>query len=447
MMGCALRQEQCCVDRICPVGYRCCVSPLGTTCCPQDTICRGSDVFVPTTFAIENATEARLSTFVNVSDTQLCLPITSEVGSPTDPLVPVGPYYEFPPYIIETTFSGIQTVPGIDQFYYRVVDIMPSQNVTACGRQMCNLGDECIYRYRNLTRPFIAQNTSDPICLGRKLMDQSAWDDGCYFYKPEHVEESYPVGCCPADTTPCGAHQYTFNQYEVNAHDSPVLYDTMTACVYANETCCFPQVCPPATQCCTARRQIYGNITALKELYENVTFISDNEGQTMCCPDDAYCCEFIPLNASPEIGRFTPQSMTFCGLDDTCRFSYYGNRRRKLPEDRVSLTTPITVNFFTGDYDWRVSKGIVGNMSPMQGDTPDNNICVYNVKDTSTGQNQHYDITCEVLNKGEAPSSIDAGLKFAKFVGPGVQYQAELELGGPITCPSPTPQIWCVPPV
>jgi len=446
LMGCATNATQCCVDRICPDGYKCCSSPYGSTCCPWDTICRGNDFFVPINFDIERQEMVRISTFVNVSTNQLCLPITNRTHTPADPMVADGPYYIAPPYIVDIQFENRQRVAGGDSFQYRVVDIIPSENVTECGRQMCNDGDECIYRYRNMTKAFISRNITDESCLGASMMDQLAWDAGCYYHNASWVEESFPVGCCPNNTTPCGAHPYTFNQYEVNAHTSPVLYDTMLGCVADGETCCFPQICPVGNKCCTSRTPVEGNLTLLQEQYFNSTYISQYEGHNMCCPEEAYCCEFVAINSSPLVGRFTPATMQFCGIDDTCRESYYSNHRIKLPLDRVRLSTPTGGTYFDGEYAWRTANGALGNFNPMGADSPTNNECQYRVT-TPTGP-QYFDITCEVINRGDAPSSEEAGLKFAPFVGPGVQFIEELRLGGPITCPNstPTPQIWCVTP-
>ena len=139
------------------------------------------------------------------------------------------------------------------------------------------------------------------------------------------------------------------------------------------------------------------------------------------------------------------QTVPFCGLDADCTISYYGNQRRKYPVNKVRLTTPTTSTYFQESYVWRENNGVLGNFDPLAGDTYDNNICQYKVYSTTGGSTSYFNITCEVINKGDAYSSqVAGGKKLAPNVGPGVQYIQEQAIGGPIVCPSPTPEVWCV---
>jgi hypothetical protein len=387
-----------------------------------------------------------MSSFVNVSTSQLCLPITSEPPDPSAEIVADGAYFIATPFVLQLIPANTEPVEGYPAELFRVVDVVRAGNITECGNQMCIDGDTCIHRYRNMTQSFVYKSPASG-CATAKMMDQLAWDAGCYYKNYTHIEESYPVGCCPNNTTPCGSHDYTFYEYEVNSHSSPFIYDTMLGCANENETCCYPQICHAGSKCCTAKRTIEGNITLLQEQYINMTWISAEEGHNMCCPEDAYCCEFIPINASPLVGRPTLQSVPFCGLDENCLYNYFGNQRRKLPADRVQLTTPTTTTYFEEDLVWRTDKGVKGNFDPLGADQPDSNICEYQVYDPSSMTYGYFNITCEVINNGGAYSSnVAGGRRLAPFVGPGIQYIEELRIGGPVTCPSPTPEIWCVQP-
>lgn len=446
LMGCAATAAQCCHDRICPPGYACCYSERGIACCPEGTLCRGRDYLVPVTADGPQSAYDFVSTFLNVSDDQLCIPahITDDEnltvavdGSPT----------RYPLQIDTYLNPGIS---GGTLFY--VTNVTRTPAVFECGRYMCHDGDTCVHRYRNVSHPRVLRSRA-PGCAAAKMRASTSWDAGCYKLGYEVEESSFEAGCCPGGTTPCGAHSHTFTPYAINAHASPFLDYPVFACAQANETCCYPFLCPASAQCCTARRQVRGidiNETALAETFGPTMLATANEGHNYCCPSDAFCCEFIPRAASAADASRRPKAIPFCGMDETCTRDYYAGNRRRFHPDVVREAVPFAVggNHFTDGLAFRTSAGAVGNVEYYgQNITSLDQTCYYALDiNGDTNDVGFFDITCSVLNNGTGTRNSPAGQAYAPNTAPFDQISFELQLGGPITCPSPAPQPWCVVP-
>ncbi len=448
LMGCADTIAQCCHDRICPPGYSCCYSDRGIACCPEGTLCRGRDFFVPIDAggAGSLSTRALVSTFFDIPDDQLCIPahMTSNEnltvamdGSPTR--------Y---PLQLETYLN-----PGVlgGTLYY-VTNVSETPDVFACGRGMCHVNDTCVNRYRNVSHPRVMRSRA-PGCSTAKMRERVAWDAGCYSLGYEVEETAFEAGCCPADTTPCGAHSHTFVPQAINSHASPFLYYPVFACALANETCCYPYLCPATAQCCTARRQVHGidiNETALAETFGTTMLATANEGHNYCCPGDAFCCEFIPRVASGTDASRRPKTIPFCGTDETCTRDYYAGNRRLFHPDVVREAIQFTPggNHYTDGLAFRTGLGIVGNTAYYGPNaTTLDQTCSYQIDlNGDTNDVRYFDISCSVLNSGVSSTPSPAGVDFATNAAPFDQIANELLLSGPSLCPSPVPEPWCIMP-
>jgi len=446
LMGCAATKEQCCHDRICPPGYSCCYSERGIACCPDGTLCRGRDFLVPINPDGPQSTFGLVSTFLNISDDQLCIPahMTNDVnlttaidGSPTRyPL-------QFSTYLNPGVSGGT---------LYYVTNVTRTPDVFECGRYMCHDGDTCVNRYRNVSHPRVLRSR-DPGCINAKMRERPSWDGGCYRLGYEIEEDSFEAGCCPVDTTPCGAHPHTFEPYPINAHASPFLNYPVFACAMTNETCCYPFLCPATAQCCTARRQVRGidiNETALAEAFGPTMLATANEGPSYCCPGDAFCCEFIPRAASSSDASRRPKAIPFCGTDETCTRDYYAGNRRLFRADMVREAIPFTPggDHFADGLAFRTGLGVVGtaNYYGPNATTLDDT-CYYQLDlNGDTNDVAYFDVACSVLVNGTAVRKSPAGQQYAANTAPFDQIAFELQLGGPITCPTPTPEPWCIVP-
>jgi hypothetical protein len=432
LVGCAEKTTQCCGARICERGYRCCTSRLGSSCCPESTMCESSD------FALKSAISPQLESsmhrsFFNISVQQMCIPVDYNYegyGNFTDASYP---------YILE---KYNVTSPTRNFTSYFVIGIEETPNVTECGNQMCYNDDECIYRYRNISKTRIYRNMTNPLCTSAKVMGNNTFDTDCFRIDTEIETERFAAGCCAPDKTPCGSHSYTFSPYPINAHSSPFLYDRILGCASANETCCHPFICPPEAKCCTARRQVYGydyNITKLREDIGNTSFATNNGGHNFCCPAEAVCCEYIPEHAIKHLTNMRPKSVPFCGTDDTCTRNFFSNGRLLYPQRAVRETIPWDNDPFLEALAFRQSLGVVGNTNPYITNPQDlANTCYFDIM--NNGTLYYFDISCKVLNVGDAASMAAV---FAPNVAPFVQLKTEEELGGVIPCPSPTPEVWC----
>jgi len=446
MMGCAEDVSQCCLDRICPPGYSCCVSGTSVTCCPNNMLCRGKDYAVPIEGLGFNSTRAKVSTFFpDITDDQLCIPIhvTNDLN------LTFGPDGIPTLYPLNVTFYEYNVRSGGTLYYAQ--GAYRSPNVTACGRGFCYDDDVCVHRYRNVTKPRIFRSP-EFACRTAPMGDPVSWQAGCYHLGYEEEVASYPAGCCPVDTTPCGAHSYTFTPYVVNTHASSFLYQQLFACANENETCCFPYVCPMGAKCCTARRAINGvliNETALAELFGERMLATANEGHNYCCPEDAVCCEFVPRVAyTTQAASRRPKSLPFCGTDETCTRDYYSPNRKLFDPQYVQVATPFAPgqNWFTDEVAKRTALGIVGNPTYYtQNSSKLSQTCYYTIDvDGDTNDVTFFDITCEVLNSGNTSSP--AQVPFAGNFAPYDQLAIEFNRGGPIVCPPNAPAPWCVMP-
>lgn len=428
MMGCATKATQCCSTRICEEGYSCCRTARGSTCCPDTTICASEDKYISVVPNNNNVRTARISSFFNISLGQLCIPadFQPEDDAPA----------EYPYTVVR--YQPPQPFEDFEAFY--VTDIARTPNVTECGSRMCYDSDVCIHRYRNVSKTRVFRNLTNVDCANAKMNNDSDWDRGCFSTGTIIEESSFPVGCCAADKTPCGAHSHTFQPYDVNAHSSPFLYDEIMGCVGENETCCHPYICPAEAQCCTGKRQVYGtdiNITRFRESVGNGTFVTDNSGHNFCCPAEAFCCEYIPKHAKDRTMNTQPVSVPFCGVDASCTRNFFGTHRTLYPSRAVRETIPWTNTFFEDSLAFRQMNGVVGSTAPIDV----SNTCFYTAIIGSDSTPIYFDIPCGVLNRGEVLSPADAIL--APNVAPYTQIQRELELNGKIPCPSPTPEVWC----
>lgn len=435
LVGCAARSTQCCNTRICEEGYSCCISSKGSTCCPDTTLCRAFDQYLPVNDTNNGLRTARISSFFNISDDQMCIPLDN-----SGPDFNVTGIFEYPNIVVQ-----YPTPYGIG---YYVADIVGNPNVTVCGTQMCHTGDECVHRYRNISKTRVFRNTT-AACADAKMMNASYWGvGGCFRVGSEIETASFPAGCCAPGKTPCGAHQHTFTPYEINTHSSPFLYDLISGCTNENETCCYPFICPPETQCCTAQRQVFGkdiDMALLRLDLGNVSFASNNEGHNFCCPAEAFCCEYIPSHALERTVSMMPKSIPFCGTDANCTLNFFGSRRTIYPRRAVRETIPWTDTFFNEELAFRQSLGVVGNTNPYTPNSTElDDTCFYQATvamGTNPPETIFFDIPCSVLANGNTPSV--AGAILAPNVAPAIQIQKEIALGGKIPCPSPTPEVWC----
>lgn len=435
LVGCATNAQQCCGTRICEEGYICCNTGKGLTCCPNTTLCRAYDVYVPAEAGVFGLRTRRISSFFNISDSQLCIP--ADVAN-VNASLPV----EHPYTVVK--YPSPQGYAGTEGWY--VTDIAETPNVTACGTRMCHNGDTCIHRYKNVSVPDVYRNGTTTECINAKLLNNTAWDIGCFRRVWTTREESYPVGCCAPGKTPCGAHSHTFEPAEINAYISPFLTEEISGCVGENETCCHPYICAAGSKCCTARRQVDGidiNITAFRDAIPFNTFATHNEGHQFCCPEEAFCCEYIPAHAAKRTMSMQAKSIPFCGLDDTCTTNFLGNRRTIYKPRAVRETIPWDADPIAEQLAFRQSLGIVGSPSPTPPPPPPGfaNTCYYTVQIGTDPIRKPYVVSCGVLGKGDTVSG--AGAILAPNVAPSRQMLVEQLLGGKIPCPSPKPEVWC----
>lgn len=435
LVGCARSPSQCCDTRICEEGYSCCRTPSGSTCCPNATLCRAHDVYVPAESGVNGLRTKRISSFFNISSSQLCIPID---GTLYDENVSLPVEY---PYSV-TLYPSPQGFQDTEGHY--VNSIAETPNVTECGKRMCLDGDVCIHRYRNVSVPDVFRNSTLPECVGAQMLNNTAWDIGCFRRVWTTDEKNYTVGCCAPGKTPCGAHSHTFEPSEINSHVSPFLTEEILGCVGENETCCHPYICSAGSRCCTARRQIDGidiNITAFRETIANTTFATHNEGHQFCCPDEAFCCEYIPAHAAKRTMSMHAKSIPFCGLDATCTSNFFGNRRTFYKPRAVRETIPWDADPIAEQLAFRQSLGIVGSPSPPPAPPGFANTCYYTILIGTDPTPVPFTINCAVVGRGEAVSG--AGAIFAPGVAPSRQMTLEEELGGKIPCPTPVPEVWC----
>lgn len=444
MMGCASDTRQCCSDRICPENYRCCSTKYGRTCCPQNTLCRENDFYVPSDMDELHTTLSLVSSFFNISNDQLCIPAHIPNNREERNLtfvdgVPTG----YPLQI--ATYNG--TAPSSGILFY-VTNVTMTPNVIPCGKSMCYDTDVCVHRYRNISKPRVLR-TQTVDCKTAKMMDPVAWTGGCFKVGYEISELSYAAGCCPSDTLPCGAHMHTFTPYAINTHASPFLYAPVFACAQLNETCCYPYLCPATAQCCTARRQVVGvdiNVTALADLFGPTLLATANEGHNFCCPADAYCCEYIPRFAKQNRASRRPKSIPFCGTDETCTRDYYSGNRKLFDVEVVRETIPFTGSHFTDSLAQRDALGVTGNVEYYTTDPNAlDDTCFYQIDlNGSPSDRTFFDISCSVLNAGNTTSP--AGVEFAGNTAPFDQLAFEIGSGQAIVCPPNAPAPWCVMP-
>lgn len=436
LAGCAVSAEQCCDERICEEGYKCCRSSRGSTCCPNATVCRDSDHYLPAQFTTDGIRTMRISSFFNITADQMCIPADYRGGyNTTDNTRPVG----YPLIIVQ--FPAVDGTVNRSGFY--VTGIVETPNVTVCGSQMCYADDVCIHRYRNMSKTRVYRNLTIPACANAKMMNETEWTNGCFRVDAITETTSFAAGCCAAGKTPCGAHDHTFDQHAINAHASPFLYDPIMGCAGENETCCHPFICPAGAQCCTAKRQVFGkdvDMALLRDDLGNRSFASNNEGHNFCCPAEAVCCEYIPNHVKERTVSMRSKSVPFCGTDSTCTRNFFGNNRTPLHTRAVRETIPWDDTHFNEGIAFRQSLGVVGNFNPYTTDPGVLSDTCYYTALIGT-EREYFDISCGVLNQGNTTSL--AGAMLAPNVAPGIQLDRESELGGIIPCPSPTPEIWC----
>lgn len=434
LIGCAKNANQCCRASICEEGYSCCRTLQGDTCCPDTTVCRSRDQYLPAEPSTFGLRTKRISVFLNISSDQRCIPMDVSVDLDANRTV------EYPYNV--TRYPSTSNLTNYEGYFVNSIAATP--NVTLCGTRMCYDDDTCVHRYMNRSYSRVHQNTTAE-CANASTLNVTAWDIGCFRRVWNTDEQSYAVGCCAAGKTPCGAHRHTFEPYEINAHTSPFLTEEISGCAAANETCCHPYICSAGSRCCTARRQVDGvdiNITAFRERLANTTFVTHNEGHQFCCPDEAFCCEYIPSHAASRAMSMQPKSIPFCGLDATCTTNFFGNRHVFFPSRAVRETIPWDADPFTEELAFRQSIGIVGNPAPTPTPPPGfEGTCYYQVNIGGTDPPTPFTTNCQVINSGLGISG--AGAFFAPNVAPRDQIILEEALGGKIPCPSPTPEIWC----
>ncbi len=447
MTGCAKSARQCCVNNICPENYYCCRQGSKATCCPKGTLCRNDDFFVSVAPTGYNGTNVRISTFFpEINADQMCIPlhITSDINLTfTD---------GFPTFYPLVMTEYLYDVPSGGTLQY-VSDVNRTPDVSPCGRGYCFDTDECVSRYRNISKPRIFRNPGFD-CSKAKMMNPLDWDAGCFELGYETEVASYEAGCCPQNTTACGAHVHTFTPYEINSHASPFLYHQVFGCAGENETCCYPFMCPAGAQCCTARRQVDGvdiDLQNLTALFGPGLLATVNEGYNFCCPEDAYCCEFIPPSASNmQFASRRAKAVPFCGMDDTCTRDYYSGNRRLLPEEFTRITIPFNSTHFEDSLYRRQQLGIVGNVNYYTtNETKLQDTCFYNITVNSGDSDEvkYFDIECQILNTGNVTST--SGVEQVKFRGnfaPFDQLAIEANIQGPIVCPPTKPAPWCIMP-
>lgn len=447
MTGCALKASQCCVNTICPPNYRCCRQGSSSACCPEGTLCRADDFFVATTGDGFNSTRLRVSSFFpDITDDQLCIPlhVTQNLSLTFIDGFPTFYPLQMTEYLWDVPSGGtLQYVSGVN----RTPDVSP------CGRGFCHDTDECVSRYRNMSKPRIYRSPG-LACSTAKMMDPVAWTGGCFHMGYEVEEASYEAGCCPPDTTACGGHVHTFTPYAINSHASPMLYYQVFGCAAENETCCYPFMCPVGAQCCTARRQVNGvdiDLETLTALFGEGLLATVNEGFNYCCPEDAYCCEYIPPSASNlQYASRRAKAVPFCGMDDTCTRDYYSGNRRLLPEEFTRVAIPFNGTHFSDSLYRREQLGIVGNVEYYTNTSTElQDTCYYQVDVNASDTNdvRYFDIECQILNGGNVTST--SGVEQVKFRGnfaPFDQLAIEGNISGPIVCPPTKPAPWCIMP-
>jgi hypothetical protein len=162
LMGCARNRAQCCQDRICPEGYTCCTSRLGVSCCPSNTMCRSGDFFVPVEPAGVYSRHERVSWFFpDTAPDAHCIPAHLP-NAETEYNLTVDANGAPLRYPLEIALYE-SPIAYENNFYY-VVNVTRAPGVYDCGKTMCYDGDECVYRYRNVSKPRVVRNTTGAGC-------------------------------------------------------------------------------------------------------------------------------------------------------------------------------------------------------------------------------------------------------------------------------------------
>lgn len=232
-LGCADTAAQCCIDKICPVGYGCCRGPF----CEQG-VCR------------PHALDGLRST---AFDTETYCNRFNRTRR----------FFEVPPksyFFNETRAPRRYRYPSCDPAI-RPKDYPPNQVVYPLAP------DLTLQRCANTSLPFEQQVMQ--LCHER---DTCILDSGRRFVFALNSTLRRAIGCCPPNHTAC----VTSNNVTETLHNC--------ANNLRNETCCTPYVCPAEYKCCTFEQTVSNGTLSVP--FERI-----------CCPRQAQCCYGNPDGA------------------------------------------------------------------------------------------------------------------------------------------------------
>lgn len=331
-LGCAETQNQCCFNQICPFNYTCCSTTFGHTCCPKGTTCFSEnwEIYVNGNgLPPVNFTELLNVTFLE----DLCIPIQGTFS-------PIR-------YILNNT-NVTENREACEDF---LGDLKPTEwmvelanltdfATTKCGRHLCISNDTCVIRYTNATLLNYTLDINNPACVGNNPNPNYAywWPKGCTNITRTLDLFEHPVGCCPANYTPCGQYDISFSPVPAELPQlwSPVA--GMIGCAAPEETCCYPFICPSGMKCCSNKFTINGTgpvypVNQTGRITPNFLMGSVEDpdtkglmikfGQTfnMCCPENTYCCQVeVPY---PQHYGLKGEFFSFCGIDANCTIDAY----------------------------------------------------------------------------------------------------------------------------
>lgn len=282
LIGCASDREQCCGTRICAEGYKCCDSIAGV-CCPELLRCANRTEFI-------------------------------QNGGNTSCLVPYDQVYDGLSLIsfnmtFNATDNRYEFNATFDPQNYTFPQVM--NDTFPCATERCFANDTCAIGYANFT-------TIEVLSLPPGTPPSFTYFPSDTTFNLSFRETSRELGCCPADSTPCGQQPVGLGPYPAEYNYDAT--DGIIGCAGPDEECCAPYICPPAMKCCRSRATFRGNLTNLIDF--NFTLIPTIRFQQMCCPVNvSTCCEVeVPsIFSNTNVGM-----IPYCGKGDSCEEPMFG---------------------------------------------------------------------------------------------------------------------------
>jgi hypothetical protein len=168
----------------------------------------------------------------------------------------------------------------------------------------------------------------------------------CLIFELEYEIESFPLGCCPKNSTPCGGHAHSLKlplPSEYPTYHS--IYDPMLGCAVEGETCCGDSICSAGYKCCDIRLTVDGgrpvatlngnfntsnHVTGtylrpglLFDLIDNTNAFNRSYNTDIldvrfkCCPIYSFCCQVdADLGTLRRTGKL---AFFYCAVDPYCK--------------------------------------------------------------------------------------------------------------------------------